>query len=128
MAQNGRTMPLRSRHDARASPSVAARDTLQRTERGVSMLVTSHHPSQDVFPTGRGTTASKVVTPCKCALTGQELGKWRRMRSLYCLTCGAILKRVRIMVEGCAWARAVCCRVCVRRPGGGPKPPTAGAA
>jgi hypothetical protein len=41
-----------------------------------------HH---DVLPTGTGTAYSKVVTRYKRVLTGQELGKWRRIRSLYCL-------------------------------------------
>src|SRR5713101_8838685 len=72
-------------------------------------------PPHDVLSTGRGTRASKAVTRCSSALTGQELGRWRRIRSLYCLTCVATLKRVRITVEGWAWASAVCWSVWVRR-------------
>jgi hypothetical protein len=56
----------------------------------------------DVLQTGSGTAQSKVVTRCNSALTGQELGRWRRILSLYCLICVAILKRVRMTVEGCA--------------------------
>jgi len=48
----------------------------------------------DVSQTGSGTAHSRVVTRCNSALTGQELGKWRRIRSLYCLICAAILKRI----------------------------------
>src|SRR4029453_12807973 len=73
----------------------------------------------DVLPTGTGTAHSKVVTRCKRALTGQGLGKWRRIRSLYCLTCAAILKRVSMMVEGWACASTVCGKGCVRKEGGG---------
>src|SRR5215510_9465963 len=69
----------------------------------------------DVLQTGSGTAHSRAVTRCKRALTGQELGRWRRILSLYCLICVAILKSVRMIVEGCAWAKAVCCRVCVRK-------------
>src|SRR4029453_1948017 len=75
--------------------------------------------SYDVLPTGTGTAHSKVVTRCKRALTGQELGRWRRIRSLYCLTCAAILKRVSMMVEGWACASTVCGKGCVRKEGGG---------
>ena len=39
----------------------------------------------DVLLTGTGTAHSKVVTRYKRALTGQELSRWSRMRSLYCL-------------------------------------------
>src|SRR5215831_3324269 len=45
---------------------------------------------------------SKAVTRCSSALTGQALGRWRRIRSLYCLTWAATLQRVRRTVEG--WA------------------------
>src|SRR5215813_5280073 len=62
---------------------------------------------QDVFITGSGTRYNKAVTRCSSALTGQELGRWRRMRSLYCLTCAATLKRVRMTVEGWACASGV---------------------
>jgi hypothetical protein len=62
----------------------------QRQQRGVTTreVVSSgqgfrHH---DVLPTGTGTAHSNVVTRCTRALTGQELGRGRRMRSLYCLT------------------------------------------
>ena len=48
-------------------------------------------------------------------MTGQELGRWRRSLSLYCWICVAILQRVRMTVEGCAWAKAVCCKVGVRK-------------
>ena len=37
------------------------------------------------------------------------------MRSLYCLTCAAIVQRVRMSVEGWACARAVWCKVEVRK-------------
>src|SRR5918996_6519579 len=67
-------------------------------------------PHDELTP-GRGTRDSKAVTRCSSALTGQELGRWRRIRSLYCLIWVAIWKRVRMTVEGCACARAVCWRV-----------------
>ena len=63
---------------------------------------------QDVFNAGPGTAESRAVTRAKSALTGQEVGRWRRIRSLYCLTCVATLKSVRIRVEGWAVASAVC--------------------
>jgi hypothetical protein len=47
-------------------------------------------PQYDVLPTGAGTALSTVVTRCKRALTGQELGQWRRIRSLYWLIWVAI--------------------------------------
>src|SRR5438093_5617595 len=71
--------------------------------------------SQDVFLTGRGTAYSRAVTRCRSALTGQALGTWRSMRFVYCLTCAAILQRVRMTVEGWACASAVCCKVEVRK-------------
>jgi hypothetical protein len=64
---------------------------------------------------GAGTADNRAVTRYKSALTGQELGRWRRMRSLYCLIWVATLKRVRITVEGWALASAVCDSVWVRR-------------
>ncbi len=64
---------------------------------------------------GTGTADKRAVTRCKSALTGQELGRWRRSRSLDCLRCVATLQRVSITVEGWAWASAVCCKVCVRK-------------
>src|SRR3989441_1232308 len=70
---------------------------------------------QAVLTLGTGTADNRSVTRDKSALTGQELGRWRRIRSLYCLTCTATLKRVSITVEGWAWASAVCCKVCVRK-------------
>src|SRR5215467_1108298 len=62
---------------------------------------------QDVFSAGTGTAESRVVIWDKRALTGQAVGRCRRIRSLYCLTCVATLKSVRISVEGWAVARAV---------------------
>ena len=62
--------------------------------------VTAAH--QDVWTRGRGTADNKAVTRCQSALTGQELGRWRRIRSLYCLIGVATLKRGSITVEG--WA------------------------
>ena len=87
---------LRPRHGSEApwDPQAAAR--------GRGCLA-----AYDVLQTGSGTAHSRVVTRCNSALTGQELGKWRRILSLYCLICVAILKRVRMTVEGCAWAKAV---------------------
>jgi hypothetical protein len=70
---------------------------------------------QDVFNAGMGTANSRVVTRCKRALTGQDVGRWRRIRSLYCLTWVATLQSVRIRVEGWAVARAVWDSVWVRR-------------
>src|SRR6516164_1098074 len=86
----------------------------------------SHEPSQEVFPAGRGTTYSKAVTRCRSACTGQALGRWRRRRSLYCLTCVAILKRVTMIVAGWACASAVRYGVKWRsvRHGGGDTQPT----
>jgi len=46
-------------------------------------------------------------------------GRWRRIRSLYCLTWVATLKRVRMIVEGWACASAVCCNVESARHGAG---------
>jgi hypothetical protein len=43
------------------------------------------------------------------------MGRGRSIRSLYCLTSVATLKRARITVEGWAVAKAVWARVCVRR-------------
>src|SRR6266581_5797016 len=70
---------------------------------------------QDVSKTGAGTRESKAVTRCRSPLTGQDVGRWRRIRSLYCLTCVATLKSVTMRVEGWAVASAVCCSVCVRK-------------
>ena len=70
---------------------------------------------QDVFNAGTGTAESRVVTRCKSALAGQDVGRWRRIRSLYCLTCVATLNSVRITVEGGAVASPVCDSVWVRR-------------
>src|SRR5215813_2473979 len=72
-------------------------------------------PHHDVFTLGSGTRYSKAVTWCRSPLTGQELGRCRRIRSLYCVICVATLKRVRLSVEGWAWASAVWWRVGVRR-------------
>src|SRR6516162_274131 len=58
---------------------------------------------------------SKVVTRDNRALTGQDVGRWRRIRSLYCLLWVATLKRVRITVAGWAVASAVWASVGVRR-------------
>src|SRR2546423_369980 len=54
----------------------------------------------DVLQTGAGTAHSRVVTRCTSALTGQALGRWRSILSLYCLIWVAILQRVRMTVEG----------------------------
>ena len=70
---------------------------------------------QDVFNAGTGTAESRVVTRGQSALTGQDVGRWRRIRSLYCLTWVATLNSMRITVHGCAVARAVCDSVWVRR-------------
>src|SRR4029450_4119683 len=70
---------------------------------------------QDVFNAGTGTTESSAGTRPKSALTGQDVGRWRRIRSLYCLTWVATLKSVRISVEGCAVASGVWASVWVRR-------------
>src|SRR5262245_58947801 len=70
---------------------------------------------QDVLKAGTGRAVSNVVTRCHSALTGHDVGRWRRIRSLYCLTCVATLKSVRITVEGWAVARAVWASVWVRR-------------
>jgi hypothetical protein len=102
------TMPypwrLRPRHGSKApwDPPAAARG------RGC-------RAAYDVWPTGAGTAPSRVVTRGHRALTGQALEKWRRILSLYCLICVAILTRVRLTVEGCAGAQAVCWRVGVRQ-------------
>ena len=64
---------------------------------------------------GAGTADNRAVTRCQSALTGQELGRWRRRRSLYCVICVATLKRGSITVEGWALASAVCGSVCRRR-------------
>jgi hypothetical protein len=70
---------------------------------------------EEVLQIGAGMAHSRVVTRCKSALTGQALGRWSRLLALDCLTCVATLKRVRMIVEGCAWAKAVWWRVCVRK-------------
>ena len=41
---------------------------------------------QDVFNAGTGTAESRAVTRARSDLTGQDVGRWRRIRSLYCLT------------------------------------------
>src|SRR5215813_14009822 len=114
---NVRTSPLRGEVTTNPCPlrrrSWHCRETPwdpEAAERGLGCRV-----AYDVLQTGTGTAHSKVVTRCKSALTGQELGRWRRMRSLYCLTRVAILKRVRMTVEGCACASVVCCSVCLRK-------------
>ena len=61
---------------------------------------------QDVFNAGTGMAERRVVTWCKSALTGQDVGRWRSIRSLYCLTWVATLKSVRIRVAGWAVANA----------------------
>jgi hypothetical protein len=68
-----------------------------------------------VVKTGTGTAVSKVVTRCNSALTGHDVGRCRRMWSLYCLTWVATLNSVSITVDGWAVAKAVCIRVWVRR-------------
>ena len=70
---------------------------------------------QAVFQVGTGTRERKAVTRCRSPLPGQDVGRWRRIRSLSCLTCVATLKSVTMRVEGWAVARAVCCSVCVRK-------------
>jgi hypothetical protein len=72
-------------------------------------------PAYDVLLPSTGTAHSKVVTWGKRALTGQALGRWRRLRSLYGLTCAAIVKRVSRRVEGWACARMVWGKGCVRQ-------------
>jgi hypothetical protein len=47
---------------------------------------------QDVFKAGPGMAVSSVVTRCNSAVTGHEVGRCRRMRSLYCLTWVATLR------------------------------------
>ena len=105
--QNGRTTASGPRHEVSASPSTAVIHSLSSTLLPISKHRPSHEPSQEVFPAGRGTTYSKAVTRCRSACTGQALGRWRRRRSLYCLTCVAILKRVTMIVAGWACASAV---------------------
>ena len=63
---------------------------------------------------GTGMAVSNVVTRWSNALTGHEVGRCKRIRSLYCLTCVATLKSVRITVEGWAAAKAVWASVWVR--------------
>ena len=67
---------------------------------GAAALSRGRMAPQDVFNAGTGTAASSAVTRAKSALTGQDVGRWRRIRSLYCLTCVATLKSVRISVAG----------------------------
>ena len=56
--------------------------------------------AQEVFKAGTGMAVSNVVTRCNRALTGHEVGRCRRIRSLYCLTCVATLNRVRMHGAG----------------------------
>src|SRR5256885_214994 len=107
-ASKGRRYPFRE-----ASTSLWR--ALEPMGRGVACRRGGDRPDHDVLTAGSGTRDSKAVTRCSRALTGQELGRWRRRRSLYCLTWAATLQRVRITVEGWAWASAVCCSVWARR-------------
>ena len=61
--------------------------------------------SQDVCNAGTGTAESRAGTRAKSALTGQDGGRWRKIRSSYCLPCVATVQRGRSRVEGCAAAR-----------------------
>src|SRR6185295_1713851 len=70
---------------------------------------------QEVFNAGTGIAVSNVVTRRNSALTGHDVGRCRRIRSLYCLIWVATLNRVRITVEGWAVASAVWASVWVRR-------------
>jgi hypothetical protein len=45
-------------------------------------------PDHDVLTAGSGTRESKAVTRCSSALTGQALGRWRRIRSLVLFDLG----------------------------------------
>jgi hypothetical protein len=58
---------------------------------------------------------SNAVPRRNSALTGHDVGRWRRRRSLYCLTWVAPLNNVRLTVDGGAGASAVWARVEVRR-------------
>jgi len=69
---------------------------------------------QDVCKTGTGTSESKAVSRCRSPWTGQDVGRWRTIRSLSCLTCVATVQSVTMRVEGGAVASAGCCSVCVR--------------
>src|SRR2546425_1974536 len=70
---------------------------------------------QEVFKAGTGMAVSHVVTRRNSALTGHDVGRCRRIRSLYGLIWVATLHRVRITVPGWAVARAVWASVWVRR-------------
>ena len=60
-------LPLRRRFLVSKAPTRTAR-----------ALGTSHAPSQDVFPTGRGTAYSKAVTRLQERFAqGRQLGRWR---------------------------------------------------
>jgi hypothetical protein len=65
---------------------------------GAAALGRGQMGPQDVCNAGTGTAESRVVTRCKSALTGQDVGRWRRIRSW----------------DGWAVARVVCDRVGVR--------------
>lgn len=115
--KNARTSPPQGRFDLISL--IPLPRTSRRRVRGpwtCSRLRWQGTPAQQAVCTmGTGIAAHRPVTRYKSTLTGQELGRWRRARSLYCLICAATLKRVRITVEGWAWASAVCCHVCVRK-------------
>src|SRR4029453_321803 len=115
--KNARTTPWRG---MTTSTTVSPRLTARRRERpavgeGPGSLVSKWMKDQDVFNAGTGIAERRAVTRCKSALTGQDVGRWRRIRSLYCLIWAATLKSVRITVEGWAVANAVWAKVCVRR-------------
>jgi hypothetical protein len=70
---------------------------------------------QDVFKAGTGRAVRNVVTRCNSALTGQDVGRGKSIRSLYCLIWVATLHTVRMTVPGGAVASPVCTSVGVRR-------------
>jgi hypothetical protein len=56
---------------------------------------------------GSGRAVRRAVPRWRSPVTGHEVGRCRRIRSLYCLTGVAIFNKVRMTVEGCAGAQAV---------------------
>ena len=55
---------------------------------------------EEVGKAGTGMAVRNVVTRCNSALTGHEVGRCKRIQSLYCLTCVAPVTSVRMTVEG----------------------------
>ena len=86
--ENARTAPPQGRAPSHTRfPVLTARRRVPRVMGPrTAALSRGRMAHQDVFTAGTGTAESRAVTRAKNALTGQDVGRWRRIRSLYCLT------------------------------------------